>query len=515
MTEDKTNGAAANSGHSEVRLGIDPSPEEMRRLGYLAIDWLVEHWSGLSELPVANLQATDVVRADLAEPLPMSPTPFEESLGFVQERVVSKMTQVTHPRFHAYIPTPGSFYGTLGMLLTGGLNPFVGSSLGGASFSALELETLRWVAESVGYARDADGIFTSGGSMANLGALAAARATLPSSDQPSSDQPSSDQSRSDQSRSDGVRAKALVYVSSQGHASMEKAARVLGFEDSQIRYLATDADLRIDVAAAQQTFANDRSAGLTPLFVCANAGTTNTGVVDPLLELAQAAREADVWFHVDGAYGGFAALSPAARPLLAGLELADSLTLDPHKWLYTPMGHGCLLVRRPGALAAAFAASGEYLRDVSREEVNFFDRGAELSRPTRALPVWLLMRSVGVDALRREIEADLALAEMAEDLLRTAPEFEVISRHLSVVVFRVAAQDGESEQERAQRDLDLVQHLLKGGDVLVSGTTLGGRSALRLVVMNHRTDAAQVRRSIAALRAAVAANPKLAGDQSA
>ncbi len=461
------------------RAGLDPNPDQMRRLGYQAIDWLVDQMAAMGEGPVADLRSLAELRQRIEEPLPPGPHELSDSLSVLAEQIVPSMTRVSHPRFHAYIPAPGSFYGALGMLIAGGLNPFVGSSLGGASFSALELETLRWIAAAVGYDQDAEGIFTSGGSMANLGALAAARAACEAAD----------------------RSSLVVYVSDQGHASMEKAAAVLGFLPNQIRRLASDGDLRLDPAAALRRVAVDRERGLKPLFLCANAGTTNTGAIDPLEQLADLCASEGIWFHVDGAYGGFAALSERAAPWRAAMNRADSLTLDPHKWLYAPIGHGCLLVRRAGALAAAFSASGDYLRDVSRAEVNFFDRGPELSRPSRALPIWLLMRSVGIDALRREIEADLDLAALAEELLESEATFEVVSRNLSIVVFRLAP-NFCGESERSQHEAALVQSLLLRGDTLVSGTHLRGRSALRMVVMNHRTTAEDVHRSVRALVAA-------------
>ncbi len=462
-----------------AREPLDPSPERMRELGYAVVDWLVAQAAALDAAPVANLAALDVLAADVEEQLPAHPSSLTNTLEFLEQRILPRMTRTNHPRFHAYVPGPGSYYGSLGAFIAAALNPFAGSSLGGASFAALELLTLRWVAETVGYPVTAEGIFTSGGSMANLGALAAARATL--------DDPST----------------AVVYVSDQGHTSMDKAATVLGFRSDQIVRLATNASFQVEPATVIDRCRMDRARGRRPLFLSANAGTTNTGTVDPLDALADVCETEGVWFHVDAAYGGFAALTERGRASLRGMERADSVTLDPHKWLYTPFGCGCVLVNRPGSLDRAFAAHGDYLKDVAQTEVNFFDRGPELTRPARALPVWMLMRSVGVDALRRQIDADLDLAELAERLLREEPDFEVVHRGLSIVTFRLVARRDESEEGRAAREERLVQTLLEGGDVLVSGTSLGGRSALRFVVLNHRTGEAEIRRSVAALRGAV------------
>jgi len=461
-----------------ARPGLDPDPGEMRALGYRLVDWLVDRSIELDDSAVADLDRLDVLLDELDEPIPREPHTLEESLRILDTAVVPRMTKVGHPRFHAYIPGPGSFYGALGAFAAAALNPFVGSSLGGASFAALELLTLRWIAEAVGYPSDAEGIFTSGGSMANLGALAAARASI--------DDPRS----------------AVIYVSEQGHTSVEKAAGVLGFMPGQIERLGTDHNSRLVPEEVRRRVRDDRSAGRVPLALNANAGSTNTGAVDPLDALADVCRDEGLWLHVDAAYGGFAALTERGRRSLHGMGRADSLTLDPHKWLYSPIGCGCLLVNRRGSLERAFAARGEYLKDVATTEMNFFDRGPELSRPSRALPVWLLMRTVGLEALERQIDADLDLAALAEQLIGEAPEFEVISRGLSVVAFRLRGEWGEPEPDRAAREAALVQDLLAGGDTLVSGTILDGRSALRFVVLNHRTDGAQVGRSVAALREA-------------
>jgi len=448
----------------------------MRRLGYAVVDRIVEHLASLPDQRVARRASAAELGALVGEPLPEEGRGEDDSLRFFFERVVPGMTRVNHPRFHAYIPAPSSFVGALGEMLSAGTNPFVGTWLGGATFSALELTVLRWIAEMVGWPRDAAGLLTSGGSAANLVALASARA------------------RAGRETLQSGR----IYVSAEGHGSLDKAAAILGYAPESIRRVPVDDRLRLRPDALTRLVEEDRAAERTPFFVCANAGTTNTGAVDPLAEIADACAEHELWFHVDGAYGGFAALAPAGRALLSGMERADSLTLDPHKWLYSPMGTGCVLVKEAGALEAAFADRGHYLQDLPREEVNFLHRGPELSRPGRVVAVWMLLRSVGRRRIAAQIEEDLRLARLAADLLRADERFELVDEpQLGVVAFRYRARPGEAESERATRDLRLMEDTLADGTLMMSTTIAGGRNALRLVVMNHRTTEDHVRRSVA------------------
>jgi glutamate/tyrosine decarboxylase-like PLP-dependent enzyme len=242
--------------------------------------------------------------------------------------------------------------------------------------------------------------------------------------------------------------------------------------------------------------------------VVANAGTTNTGTIDPLESIHSFCESEGLWSHVDAAYGGFAALSPRIRPRLAAMQRADSLTLDPHKWMYTGMGIGCVFVRDERWMQATFTAEGGYLRDVGRDQLNFFDRGPELSRPARVLSAWMVLKCAGLDELRRQVEWDLDLAALAADRIDEDPRLEVVCRpELSTFAFRHTALEGESEEARGRRDAQLVQRVLDDGGLLVSSTHLHGRSAVRFVVMNHRSSEAEVLRSVARLRELVVEEP--------
>lgn len=464
--------------HGAQRDSIDPDADEMRRLGYALVDRVVDHLTALPEQRVARRGTGAELSAVVDEPLPETSSSIESCLEFFFERVVPGMTRVNHPRFHAFIPCPSSFAGAIGDMLAAGTNPFVGSWLGGATLSALELTVLRWIIEMLGYADDAAGILTSGGSMANLIGLAAARARF----------------------GPDVMRRGVVYVSAEGHTSLDKAARILGFPDEAIRTIGVDGRFRIDVDELGAAIAADRGQDRVPFFVSANAGTTNTGAVDPLDAIADLCATTNVWFHVDAAYGGFAAITPEGRALLSGMERADSLTLDPHKWLYCPMGVGCALVRERRFMEQAFSADGRYLKDLQRDEVNFLDRGPELSRPARVLSVWMVIRAVGRKALAAQILEDIRLAGLAAALLKEDERLEVLQPGLSIVPFRHRRRDSETEPERSARDTALMESTLADGELMLSTTTLGGLNTLRLVVMNHRTTEADVRRSVARIR---------------
>lgn len=463
----------------EHRPSLDPTPDEMRRLGRLTADAVAEYLASLGELPVASPGTAADFAALVDEPLPDAGRGIESGIRFFLDRIVPRMTRVNHPRFHAYIPCPSSFAGTVGAMLAAGTNPFTGTWLGGATLASLELTVLRWIAQITGYPEDAAGILTSGGSGANLVGLAAARARF--------------------GRETLTRGR--IYVSAEGHASLDKAAALLGYPPEAMRVVPTDDELRMRPDALEEMIREDAAAGALPFLVGANAGTINTGAIDPLPAVADVCARRGLWFHVDGAYGGFAAIAEEGRRALAGMDRADSLTLDPHKWLYAPMGTGCALVRDEAALRSAFSAHGEYLRDLPPDEVNFLDRGPELSRPARVLGVWMVLRSAGRRELARQVEADLSLARLAAELLAADRRFELLARPaLSIVAFRHAPLAGETEDDRAARDRRLMDTTLRDGTLMLSTTRVRGRSTLRLVVMNHRTTADDVRRSVARIR---------------
>ncbi|MEM9411767.1 MAG: aminotransferase class V-fold PLP-dependent enzyme [Planctomycetota bacterium] len=464
--------------HPSERDTFEPTFEEMRQAGYALIDKMVGHYESLSDQMVAQKNDQHYFAKLFDEPVPCNASEVGDCTDFFFSKIVPLMTHVDHPRFHAYIPCPSSFAGGLGMMLAAATNPFVGSWLGGASLASLELTVLRWIREMLWLPSEFEGVFTSGGSIANLIGLASAR----------------------EKYGFDTLNRGRIYVSDQVHGSVEKAAKALGFLESAVVRIDTNRRGEIEVHSLTQQIRSDRNNGFTPFFATGNAGTTNSGAIDPLDQLAELCQEENIWFHVDGAYGGFAAMLPEIRRKLNGLERADSITLDPHKWLYCPMGIGCALVRSRHWMEAAFSTHGEYLKDLDFDEVNFFNRGPELSRPARALPVWMVLRTYGRDAIAGQIQSDIDLAHFAADQLRQDPRFEVDEVQLSIVAFRHRLLPGETEELRTERDNQLMESTLKSGQLMLSSTILNGKNTLRLVVMNHRTTRAEVLLSVEWIR---------------
>src|SRR6185503_1882200 len=343
--------------------------ETMRKLGRETIDAIADRltrpWDAT---PVVNALSPDELAARLNERAPEDGHAFADLLARLDRDVLPFMARNEHPGYFAYIPGSGTWPSALGDLIASGLNMDVGSWGLSAGPSQLEVVVLDWFKQWIGYPAEAAGLLTSGGSAANMTALACARESLVGT------------------MSDRL----VVYCADQAHSSNARAARILGFRPDQVRVLPVDEHFRMRPDALRAAMDADVGAGREPLFVGAAAGATSTGAVDPLREIGEVCRERGVWFHVDAAYGGFTALTERGRAALAGIELADSVTLDPHKWLYQPYECGCLVVRDGDALRAAFAITPDYLRDshVGDEGVNFADRGLQLTRTSRALKVW-------------------------------------------------------------------------------------------------------------------------------
>lgn len=398
-----------------------------------------------------------------------------------------------HPRFFAYVASSASPVGAIGDYIASALNQNLTAWRSAPAATEVERMVVRWLSSLICYGEDAGGLLTSGGSMANLNALYIAhRAKLPE-EQPSlkglwnAGQPMT------------------IYASEQIHLSILKAADVLGFGREQVRLIKTDENFRLDVRDLRERLASDAREGLRPFCVVASAGTVNTGAVDPLREIAEVAREHDLWFHVDGAYGAPGIVDESRRELFKGLELADSISLDPHKWLYAPIDCGCLLLRDPTKARNAFLSSeADYIKvyeETEREAFAFWDYGVELTRRFRALKVWLMLRYYGARRIKDAISEDIALAKYFGESVEAAQDFELLAPvELSICCFRYVPEavreklikaDGE---ERAQLELSLdklnervMYAMQRGGKAYLSNATLRGRFALRACLVNFRT----------------------------
>jgi len=460
---------------------LDPHPDEMRRLAHRAADLVVDHILGIRDRRVVTPPDAAVLGPLLAEELPRRGRGLDATLERFFDEVLPLATLVNHPRFFAFVPGPGSFAGAIGAFASAATNLFVGTWLGGASAAQMEVQVLDWLREALGLPEGFGvGILTSGGSMANLGALAAAKA---------------------RAEVEGAGAGFRIFVGDEAHYSLRKAARVLGIPDAAIVRVPSDGEQRIDAAALERLVGDAAAAGHQRGVVCATAGTTTTGAVDPLEHIADLCTAHGLWLHVDGAYGAATALLPERAALRAALARADSLTLDPHKWLYAPFEAGCLLTPHEHWLRQAFTGDGSYMQDIPRDAVNFFERGPELTRGGRAVPLWFLLRAVGVDAIADAIRADEARARRAEQLLAADPRIRIVTpTRLSVFTFTRA--DGDEAATKAWLD-----RLLAQGSTMLSSSRVGATYVLRFCVVNHATTDADIDRALEDVLAACDPRP--------
>lgn len=452
---------------------LEFSAQRMRDIGYRVVDRLVEHLAALRSRPVGAKGDPAVLLAALSEPAPEQGMEFEAVLEQLERDILPNTMHVNHPRFFAYVPGPSNFVGAMADALISGYNVFAGTWIGGSGPAAVELTVLEWLREACGLPRSAGGLFVSGGTMANLTALAVARHVKL-----------------------GDRLEdATVYFSDQAHSSLEKALRVIGLPSANLRKLPSDADFRLPADELARSIHQDRAAGKRPFCVIASAGTTNTGAVDPLRELSGLCREQDLWLHVDGAYGAAAVIAPRGQALLDGLDLADSLSLDPHKWLFQPFETGCVLVRDLTHLRDTFRILPEYLKDTHQHsaEFNFTDYGLQLTRSFRALKLWMSIKVFGLAAFRAAIERGFAQAEFVEARLRKMPGWEIVTpAQMGIVCFRyIRANDAAH--------LQLVQTILEDGFALITSTVLRQRTVLRTCTINPRTTEADIEETLGRL----------------
>jgi aromatic-L-amino-acid decarboxylase len=453
---------------------LEMSSDEMRALGHAVVESIIRHYETLPQRPVVNWKGRDEMERALGGPPPEEGMGLDELLDEFEERVAPHMSHLDHPRMFGFIPSAGTFVGAMGDALAAGYNIYAGTWIEGAAAQQLELTVVDWFRRWLGMPETAGGTLVSGGSVANLTALILAR-----------------EERLGETREDGV-----IYTSELAHSSVDRAARILGFRPDQVRKLRTDDAYRLDVAALRDAVLRDASRGRLPFCVVANAGDTTTGSVDPLAEIAELCEDRGLWMHIDAAYGGFAVLDPRGRASLDGIERADSVTLDPHKWLYTPYEAGCIVVRDFQHLYDAFHILPAYLVDVAGgpRNVNMCDHGITLSRGCRALKIWMAVKHFGLARYREVISRTMDLARYAQELLEANPSIEVVSPAvLGIVTFRYIPSPSSDDETIERVNQEIRRRVWEGGEAMITSSRVRGRYVLRIAVVNHNARRSDVR----------------------
>jgi len=470
----------------QAPLAIDA--ERFRALGHALVDQIAAFLESVPGRPVTPNETPSAVRDALGlnGGLPETGTDAAVLLKTTAQGLFDHSLFNGHPRFFGYITSPPAPIGILGDFLASAVNPNVGAFSLSPAATEIEAQTVRWIAELIGYPADAGGLLVSGGNMANFVCFFAARAARAGWDV-----------RAEGIASDSGR-RLVAYGSAETHTWIQKAADLAGLGTTAIRWIPTGDDLRMDVAELQRQIDADRAAGNVPFIVVGTAGSVSTGSVDPLPALAGLCRERRIWFHVDGAYGGFAAAVPGAPGDLRALALADSVAVDPHKWLYAPLEAGCALVRDAEALRRTFSYHPPYYHLDERVR-NFVDFGPQNSRGFRALKVWLALRHVGAAGYRQMIADDMRLSRAMADAVRGHAALQLVTQSLSIATFRYVPEDlrpaiGEGATERYLNTLNeaLLDSIQRSGEAFVSNAVVRGRYLLRACIVNFHTGPADV-----------------------
>jgi glutamate/tyrosine decarboxylase-like PLP-dependent enzyme len=440
--------------------------QEMKDQGYQVIDAIVEHRTKMTDKKVYATNSYEVLNDIVKREMPLIGEDPSEVFKELDHLISNNVAHLDHPRFFSFIPGPSNYYSVLADTLATGYNVFAGHWMGGAYAAMIETRTLEWLAEIMEFPKESGGIFTSGGSMANLTAIVAAR-----------------ENKLPEDHSNGV-----IYYSEQTHSSLSKALRVIGFKPKNMRKIKSDTHFRIDTNQLLQTLEEDIKNGLKPFCIIGNAGTTNTGAIDDLNTMAQIAKEKNCWFHIDAAYGGATMLSKEYKKELQGIEKADSITLDPHKWWFQPYEIGCLLVRDRNILKEAFTVTAEYLDDTvsNSGEINYYEHGVQLSRSFRALKLYTFFRCVGLEKIGADITNGIKNAEYIEKLLKQKEYWEIITKpSIGIISFRVKISEDETENDKINAKVS--KYLLEDGYAMITTTKLKGHLALRMCPIHPET----------------------------
>lgn len=476
---------------SQREVPIDLHAEEFRKIGYSLVDSIADLLNSMETRPVTPGESPRHLQELLGNaPLPENGSNVEDLVQKSIDLMIDHSLFNGHPKFLGYITSSPAPLGILADLLAAGVNPNVGGHILSPIATEIEKQTIRWLAEFIGVSPDYGGILVSGGNMANLTAFVAGRTAKAGKE----------------SKKTGLSQKdnpLIVYCSKATHTWIDKAADLFGMGTNAIRWIATDDSNRIDLDILEETIKKDLSAGGHPIMVIGTAGDVSTGVVDDLKGIGAICEKYDLWFHVDGAYGIPAATVPELKHQFVGIEKADSIAMDPHKWLYSPLEAGCTLVKDPKHLLDTYSSHPEYYKfDTGLDGFaqNYYEYGFQNSRGFRALKVWMVLQQVGRIGYENMIREDVKLAQLLYDLADQHPELEAISHHLSITTFRYVAADLDpdklSDEDLNDLNKALLNKLQNTGEVFVSNAVVQGKYSLRACIVNFRTSEQDIREII-------------------
>ncbi len=466
------------------RAPLDITGDQFRSLGHDLVDRIADFLASIRTYPVTRAESPEEVRAALSanRALPEEGQDPESLLRDTAALLFEHSLFNGHPRFYGYITSSAAPIGMLADLLASAVNANAGAWKLAPIATEIEVQVIRWLAQFIGYPAECGGLLLSGGNMANLTCFLAARAAQTGWD----------------IRRQGVPGgpRLCVYASTETHTWIQKAADLAGLGTEAIHWI--DGSRGMDLGELQVRYRRDKDEGYQPFLVVGSAGTVSTGAVEPLPDLAAFCQEHKLWFHVDGAYGAFASSLAGAPPELKGLESADSVAVDPHKWLYVPLEAGCALVRNPSALRNAFSYHPPYY-SFEGEGMNYYDIGPQNSRGFRALKVWLALQQAGAAGYRDMIQDDITLARHLYDLAVDHPELEAITHHLSITTLRyvppeLRAELGSEQKEEYLNELNrrLLEAIEKSGEAFISNALIAGKYALRFCIVNFRASAGDI-----------------------
>jgi glutamate/tyrosine decarboxylase-like PLP-dependent enzyme len=469
-------------------MSLEINNEALDEISLQAAKLVAEYFAHIAERPVVAPNHAGKTKALVNVELPLEGRPLAQLLD--ECRTVMDLSRHNgHPRFFGYVASPSTPIGAYADLIASALNANITCWRSGPAGTEIEQLVVRWLGSLIRYDDDAKGLLTSGGSMANMIALLIASRRF---------------NAAETSRKGLWNAgpPMTIYASEEVHMSIPKAADVLGFGRDNVRTIASDGEHRLRIAALRKAIKQDQVDGFRPVCVVASAGTVNTGAIDPLNEIADVAREFDLWFHVDGAYGAPGVMDETKKDSFAGLERADSVSLDPHKWLYVPVDAGCLLFR-DAAAAAVFTEDAAYIQTHGLAEdatFAYWDYGVELSRRFRALKVWLTLGYYGSRRIAEAVSRDIALAAYLGELVSNADDFELLAPvELSICCFRYVPKNAQ-ESDLNQLNEQIMSAVQKGGRAYLSNATVNGKFALRACITNFRTTKADIEQTLEVVR---------------